>query len=152
MNPPQQQALCDRNSLAATLQDRCSRFNDSRPCVEVKKAGKRTTAEAGGGAPRRKDTKRNFRLVAHRPRRVVRRLSDSRAKTEIHPLNERSTPIPKATNPAAASHAVDLDGAEDVQTIIGAFKLISPMVLATNEFATESLVASAAHPSQRCTL
>lgn len=63
-----------------------------------------------------------------------------------HPLNERAMSIPIVTIAATPKRVLVAGGADKVDAIVGAFKLIRPTVLITDEATAEALVARAAAP------
>jgi len=60
-----------------------------------------------------------------------------------HPLNERAMSIPVATIAAAPSRVLISGGANKLDAITGAIKLIKPTVLITDEATAEALIARA---------
>ncbi len=69
---------------------------------------------------------------------------DIRGRLVDHPLNERCMSIPIATIAAAPRRVLVAGGADKVEAIVGAFQLIRPTVLVTDEVTAETLVARAA--------
>lgn len=61
-----------------------------------------------------------------------------------HPLNERSMSIPIPTLAATPNRVLVSGGPDKIEPIVGAFKLIRPTVLITDEATAEALIARAA--------
>jgi len=61
-----------------------------------------------------------------------------------HPLNERSMSIPIATIAATPTRVLVSGGPDKIEPVLGAFKLLRPTVLITDETTAEALIARAA--------